>query len=56
MAAADDTVLEVAAVMAADRSPLVAVVDGSSKTAPLVGVVTVGAVLRQLLPDRLRGR
>ncbi|MCB0894447.1 MAG: CBS domain-containing protein [Nocardioides sp.] len=56
VAAADDTVLEVAAVMAADRSPLVAVVDGSSKTAPLVGVVTVGAVLRQLLPDRLRGR
>ena len=52
----DDSVLEVAAVMASERSPLVAVVDGSPSSAPLIGVVTVGSVLRELLPGRLTDR
>ena len=33
----DDTVLEIAAIMAANRSPLVAVLDGKGKNAPLLG-------------------
>ena len=53
---ADDSVLEIAAVMAAERSPLVAVVGGPARSGPLLGVVSVGAVLQQLLPERLTGR
>lgn len=46
----DDTVLEIAAIMAATRSPVVAVVDERSKTAPLLGAVTVAQLLAALLP------
>ncbi|WP_395696384.1 CBS domain-containing protein [Nocardioides sp.] len=56
VAAPDDSVLEVAAVMAAERVPLVVVVDGGGGSAPLVGVVTVGPVLAALLPRRLTDR
>lgn len=42
----DDTVLEVAALMARARSPLVAVVDGDGV---LVGVITTDALLDRLL-------
>ncbi len=49
--APDDTVLEIAAIMAANRSPLVAVVEERSRTAPLIGVVTVSSLLGRLLPD-----
>ena len=51
----EDTVLEIAALMAVKRSPLVAVVDGSGRTAPMTGVVTLSAVLGALLPERLSG-
>jgi CBS domain-containing protein len=51
----DESELEVAALMAAQRSPLVAVVDGSGKSAPLVGAITVSLVLGALLPDRITG-
>lgn len=51
----DDSVLELAVLMAAERSPLVAVVDGAGKTAPITGAVTLPAVLRALLPARLGG-
>ena len=44
----DDTVLELAALMARTRSPLVAVVDG----AELLGCVTLPRLLEVLLPDR----
>ena len=47
---ADDSVLEVAALMAAERSPLVAVVDGTGKKAPMTGAITARAVLGALLP------
>lgn len=49
----DDSELEVAALMAAQRSPLVAVVDGSGPKAPLIGAITVPLVLAALLPDRI---
>jgi len=49
----DDTVLEVAVLMVVERSPLVAVVDGPGKSAPMTGAVTLTAVLRAILPDRL---
>ena len=48
--APDDTVLEIAAKMAAARSPLVAVVEEESKTAPLLGVVVVSDLLGRVLP------
>jgi CBS domain-containing protein len=51
----DDSVLEVAALMAAERSPIVAVVDGSVRSAPILGAITLPAILRELLPDRLTG-
>lgn len=50
VAAPDDTVLEIAAVMAANRSPLVAVVEERSKTAPLLGAITVNQLLAAVLP------
>ncbi len=46
----DDTVLEIAAMMAANRSPLVAVLDGKGKQAPLLGAVSVHDLLGRLLP------
>lgn len=51
----DDSVLEVAALMAAERSPIVAVVDGTGKTAPMTGAITARAVLGALLPERITG-
>ena len=48
--APDDTVLEIAAKMAAARSPLVAVVEEDSKTGPLLGVVVVSDLLGRVLP------
>ena len=46
----DDTVLELAAMMAANRSPLVAVLDGKDKRAALLGAVTISDLLGHLLP------
>ena len=46
----DDTVLELAAMMAANRSPLVAVLDGKGKEASLLGAVSVYDLLGRLLP------
>lgn len=46
----DDTVLEIAAMMAANRSPLVAVLDGNGKHAPLLGAVSIYDLLGRLLP------
>jgi len=46
----DDTVLELAAMMAANRCPLVAVLDGKGKGAPLLGAVSVYDLLGRLLP------
>lgn len=48
---ADATALEIAAVMAQTRSPLVAVVDGDL----VVGAVTVSRLLQHLLPDTTDG-
>ena len=48
--APDDTVLEIAAIMAANRSPLVAVVEARSKTAPLLGAVSAQQLLGRILP------
>lgn len=50
IAAPDDTMIEVAAVMARNRSPLVPVVETSSKTAPLIGAISVAQLLTRLLP------
>lgn len=50
---ADASVLEVAARMAAEHTPLVAVVDGQGRSAPLLGAVTLSAVLGELLPPRV---
>lgn len=50
--APDDTVLEIAAIMAANRSPLVAVVDARSKTAPMIGAISASSLLERLLPAR----
>jgi CBS domain-containing protein len=48
--APDDTVLEIAAIMAADRSPLVAVLEESSRTAPLLGVISASQLVGRVLP------
>ena len=47
--APDDTVLEIAALMAANRSPVVAVVERRNKKAPLIGAVTTAALLERLM-------
>lgn len=52
---ADDTMLEVAALMAAERSPLVAVVEGKGGTGSMVGAITAAALLTRLLPRRITG-
>ena len=49
--APDDTVLEIAAIMAANRSPLVAVVEERSKTAPLIGAISASQLLGRILPE-----
>jgi CBS domain-containing protein len=49
--APDDTVLEIAAIMAANRSPLVAVVEERSKTAPLMGAISASQLLGRVLPE-----
>jgi CBS domain-containing protein len=46
----DDTVLELAAMMAANRSPLVAVLDGKGKDAPLLGAISISDLLGRVLP------
>jgi CBS domain-containing protein len=46
----DDTVLEIAAIMAANRSPLVAVVEERSKTASLSGAISASQLLGRILP------
>jgi hypothetical protein len=46
----DDNVMEIAAAMAANRSPLVAVVERRHPTAPLIGVITVSRLLGYILP------
>jgi len=48
--APDDTVLEIAAIMAANRSPLVAVVEERSKTAALSGAISAAQLLGRILP------
>lgn len=48
--APDDTVLEIAAIMAANRCPLVAVVEEDSKTAPLLGAISASDLLGRVLP------
>jgi CBS domain-containing protein len=52
----DDSALEVAALMAAERSPIVAVVDGPAKSSPFLGAITLPVILRELLPARLTGQ
>lgn len=47
--APDDTVLEIAAIMAASRSPVVAVVEARDKRAPLIGAISVADLLQRLL-------
>lgn len=49
----DDNVVEIAAQMAGARSPLVAVVDGRGKHAPMTGAITVARLLSELLPARI---
>ena len=53
MANDDDTVLEIAAMMAANRSPLVAVLDGKGRQAPRCsGAVSIYDLLGSILPPR----
>ena len=47
---AEDTGIEIAAVMAKARSPIVAVVADESPTASLIGAVSVAHLLEMLLP------
>jgi len=54
--APDDTVLEIAALMAANRSPIVAVVEERDKRAPLIGAVSVSDLLKRLLADTANAR
>jgi CBS domain-containing protein len=49
--APDDTVLEIAAIMAANRCPLVAVVEERSDTAPMLGAVSISDLLGRVLPQ-----
>lgn len=48
--APDDTVLEIAAIMAANRCPLVAVVEEDRPKAPLIGAISATALLGRVLP------
>ncbi len=49
----DDNALEIAAIMAGNHSPLVAVVDGRGKQAAMIGAITVATLLAALLPERI---
>ena len=49
----DDNMIEIAALMAGSRSPLVAVVDGRGREAAMIGAITVASLLAALLPDRI---
>jgi len=49
----DDNAIEIAALMAGNRSPLVAVVDGKGEKAPMLGAITVASLLAALLPKRV---
>jgi CBS domain-containing protein len=49
----DDNVMEIAAQMAGNRSPLVAVVDGKGEQASMIGAITVARLLAELLPARI---
>ncbi|MFC5176580.1 CBS domain-containing protein [Nocardioides taihuensis] len=49
----DDTVLEVAAIMAARRSPLVAVVARDDDGPRLLGAISVAALLEHVLPPQV---
>lgn len=51
----DESLLEVAAVMAAERSPIVAVVEGPGAKGALIGAITLPVVLAELLPERITG-
>ncbi len=51
----DESLLEVAAVMAAERSPIVAVVEGPGARGALIGAITLPVVLAELLPERITG-
>jgi CBS domain-containing protein len=51
----DDTVLEIAAMMAANRSPLVAVLDGKGKDAALLGAISISDLLSRVLPRADQG-
>lgn len=53
--APDDTVLEIAALMAATRSPVVAVVERRNHKAPLIGAVSVADLLQRLLAGTASG-
>jgi len=46
----DDNVLEIAAIMAANRCPLAAVVEGPGKSAPMIGAISVSDLLGRVLP------
>jgi CBS domain-containing protein len=47
----DDTVLEIAAMMAANRSPLVAVLEGRDAGASLLGAISIYDLLGKILPS-----
>jgi CBS-domain-containing membrane protein len=47
---AEDTGIEIAAIMAKEHSPIVAVVEDRSPTATLIGAVSVAHLLEMLLP------
>ncbi len=49
----DDNAIEIAALMAGNRSPLIAVVDGRGDKAPMIGAITVASLLTALLPARI---
>ncbi len=51
----DDTVLEIAAMMAANRSPLVAVLDGKGAGASLLGAISIYDLLGNILPSAPQG-
>lgn len=51
----DESALEVAALMAAEHSPLVAVVEGPGTSGPMIGAITLPVVLAALLPQRITG-
>lgn len=51
----DAGLLEVAGVMAAERSPIVAVVDGPGEKSRMLGAITLDALLAALLPATATG-